>query len=271
MKPTYLLFVLLWLVSAVQASSINMIQLMNRPAEEVIPVIEPMLGQGDTISGRGFKIFLRSSPETLAQVKEMVAVLDAPAKILEVSVFQGSTRMLRELSISGNIQIESGDANLNVGTGNSNHSGSIAIGADNVSGSLSGVNTQQSLQNSPVHRVRVSEGREAYIETGKQVSFFSAGLEYTNVPTGFYVLPRLHGDQVTLAVSPFKNTQSGSGDGSIETQSASTTITGKMGQWLLIGGVSERSSSTQSGIGSQVSSEGQRDESIWIKADLIQQ
>ena len=268
MKPIVLLITLL-LASAVQAASVNIIQLMNRPAEEIIPVIEPMLGPGDAISGQGFKIFLRSSPETLAEVKEIVAALDAPAKTLQISVFQGSKRKLKKLGLSGNIQIANDDANVSVGSGNTTGGGSVTYGSGNVSGSVSGVDTQQGGQNSPVHRVRVSEGREAYIETGKQIPFFSGGIDSGNVLTGFYVLPRIHGDSVTLEVSPFKNSLTGSGGGSIQTQSAQTTITGPMGQWLLIGGVSEQSSQTQSGIGSQTSSQSRRNESIWIKAEQI--
>ncbi|MEM7561866.1 MAG: hypothetical protein AAF353_02320, partial [Pseudomonadota bacterium] len=166
----------------------------------------------------------------------------------QISVFQGSSQMLKQQGLNGNIQISNGQ----------------------VSGSVSGGQSQQSSQGGPTHRVRVSEGREAYIETGRQISFFSGGLSSRNVLTGFYVLPRVHGNQVTLEVSPFKNAQSNSGGGSIDTQSANTTITGRMGQWLLVGGVSEHSSHTQSGIVSQQSRESSRDESIWIKAELVQ-
>ena len=74
----------LLLASLVQADSITTIQLQNRPAEEVIPIVKPMLGADDAISGQGCKIFLRSSPETLARVRDMVEVLDTPAKILQV-------------------------------------------------------------------------------------------------------------------------------------------------------------------------------------------
>ena len=97
---------LLLLTSIAQAASINIIQLTNRQAVEVIPVIEPMLGPDDAISGQGFKIFLRSSPQTLAEVKEMIAALDTPGKTLQISVFQGSSHMLKQLGVSGNIQIE---------------------------------------------------------------------------------------------------------------------------------------------------------------------
>ena len=66
------------LVTAVHADSLRIIQLRNRPAIEVIPIVEPLLQSGDAISGHGFKIFLRSSAQTAAQVEDMIAALDSP-------------------------------------------------------------------------------------------------------------------------------------------------------------------------------------------------
>ena len=245
MKSLCLLLILLTQSSLLHAASLNIIQLTNRQAFEVIPVIEPMLAPGDAISGQGFKIFLRSSPETLAEVRAIIEALDTAGKTLQISVFQGSSRMLKQLAVSGNIQIQNG----------------------NVSGSLGGSSSEQSSQSGPLHRVRVSEGREAYIETGQRIPFFGHGSK--SVLTGFYVLPRVNGNQVILEVSPFKNSLSGSGNNSIDTQSANTTITGRIGEWLLIGGVSEQSSQTQSGILSQGSSESRSETSIWIRAELV--
>ena len=246
MKLAYTLLSLVLLVSTVQADSITTIQLLNRPAEEIMPIVKPMLGAGDVITGRGFKIFLRSSPETLAQVREMIDVLDSAAKILQITVFQGNTRTLSALDIGVNIQIESGDASVEIGTRtNQNATGSITYSTNNISGNLNSTSTRIRMEDNPIHQIRVTEGAQGYIETGEQFPYFSGanriapravagGIEYKNVTTGFYVLPRIHGDNVTLQVSPFKNSQSNARGGNIETQHANTTITGRVGEWLLM-------------------------------------
>lgn len=279
MKLVLKLLVLMLLASTAQADSIATIQLQNRPAVEIIPVIEPMLGASDAISGRGYKIFLRSSADTLAQVKDMIEALDIASKMLQISVYQGSARGVSELGIRGNIEVESGDARVSAGGGNNgNNGGSITYGTNSGSVRIGGESTRIRLNDDPIHQVRVAEGTEAYIETGKQIPVFSgtilpegvvSGIEYKDVVTGFYVLPRIHGDSVTLQVSPFKNSNKHTGGGNIQTQSARTTITGRMGQWLLIGGVTEQLKRKQSGIGSQTSTQSRNNESIWIKADLI--
>jgi type II secretory pathway component GspD/PulD (secretin) len=283
MKRLSLLPGLVLLVSAVQADSISTIQLQHRPAEDVIPIIEPMLGADDGISGQGFKIFLRSSPQTLARVREMVEDLDIPAKILQVSVFQGSARDLGELGISADVQIESGDASVDIGNGRDNDvdaGGSVTYSTSDGSVSLNGISTQKSLRDNPIHQVRVTEGAEAYIETGERVPYFygawkgrrgyGGSIEYEDAMTGFYVLPRIRGDNVILEVSPFKSSQSNTDGDNIDTQSAGTTVTGRIGEWLLVGGITEQLEQTQSVTGTTIATQSRDDTGIWVKADLVQ-
>ena len=114
MKYLFALLALLVLPASVQAASITTIELQNRPAAEIIPVVEPMLEAGDAISGRGFKIFVRTSPATLAQLREMIDALDVAARVLQISVFQGSTRGLSELGLGGSIRIDNGGASVSI-------------------------------------------------------------------------------------------------------------------------------------------------------------
>lgn len=279
-----LLCLMILLVSPVQADAINTIQLQNRPAEEIIPIVKPMLEPNDSITGQGFKLFLRSSPETLAQVKDMISNLDVAAKMLQISVFQGNDRDLRALSISGNIQIESGDTNVSIGTNRNKGGSDVSYSTRNASGGVNTSSTRGRLQDNPIHQLRVTEGTEGYIETGEQIPYFSGegwlvphdvggvgvGLGSKDVTTGFYVLPRIHGDKVTLQVSPFKQSQSETRGGDINTQRASTTITGRMGEWLPIGGTTEQTQRSQSRTDSYSSTQSRNNESIWIKADLVQ-
>ena len=60
------------------------------------------------------------------------------------------------------------------------------------------------------------------------------------VHSGFEVLPRVSGDTVTLEIRPFRAKRSPSGGGVIEQQELSTTVSGKLGEWMSIGGVEEQ-------------------------------
>jgi type II secretory pathway component GspD/PulD (secretin) len=271
MKRLCTILALLLLTFAVQAASITTIQLHNRPAEEIIPIVKPMLGAGEVITGSGFNLFLRASPQSLEQVRDIIDALDTAAKMLQISVFQGSERDLQTRSVSGNLQIEKGDASIGIGSGQNKSAGGISYNSGKVSGDINASSTQQHQSSKPVHQLRVSEGTEGFIQTGEQIPYLSGsnGTEYQQVTTGFYVLPRIHGDRVTLQISPFKNSLAKANAGRVETQSARTTITGRIGEWLPLGGVTEQSNRSQSSLGSSSSTTSRSQQSIWIKADLV--
>ena len=245
MKSIFALIFLLLTSVAGMAGSIETLQLRNRPAAEVIPIIEPLLESGESISGRGFKIFLRASPQTLADVRDLIAGIDVAAKTLMISVMHGSLQEIESTAISGSVRIEGG----------------------NVSGSLSGESTDSRRQSSPVHRLRVTEGNEGFIETGVSLPGFAA--VDVAASSGFYVLPRSHGDRVTLLISPFRSASGASNGSGVETLQAQTTITGRLGEWLPLGGVEQRSERSWSDGTGQRSSVRNQHHSIWIRADLL--
>ena len=275
---------LLLLSSGVLAQSVTTIQLQNRPAEEVIPIVQPMLGPDDAISGQGFRIFLKSSPDTVALVRDIVDFVDTAAKTLQILVFQGSEQDLAQHAINAGIRIEGDNASVEIGDGRGNSGaarGSAVYGTTNASGALEAVYAQRRLRDNPIHQVRVTEGNEAYIATGRQVPYFvggatvgrrvvAGGVEYEDALTGFYVIPRLRGDSVMFELSAFKNSPSPTGPGNIDTQSATTTVTGRVGEWLLIGGTSEQIERTQSGIGTTTTTHRSDRSGIWIRAEIVE-
>ena len=286
MKIFFLLLLTLYLFSTgAQADSITTIQLQNRPAEELIPVIKPMLGSGDSVTGRGFQLFIRTSASNLEQVRQMIRQLDVAAQLLQISVFQGNDRDLRALGVEGNFNYQDRNSNVNIGnTGTSSRGGDVHLSTRGASAGANTLSTRGRLSDNPIHTLRITEGTQGYIETGESIPYFSAGggwfsgrrgliggdIAYKDVTTGFYVLPRVNGEQVILNVSPFKQSQSKTRGGDINTQSASTQITGKLGQWLSVGGTTEQVQRSTTGIGTSQTTQSRNNESIWIKADLVQ-
>jgi type II secretory pathway component GspD/PulD (secretin) len=270
---------------AAVADAIQTIQLRHRPADEIMPVIKPMLGADDSLTGQGYQLFIRTSDSNFEQIKQMVSKLDTAAKLLLISVFQGNDRELRALGVSGNLEYQDGDANVSLGSTDKSakRGASVQYSTRNASAGAHTYSTRGRLSDNPIHQLRITEGSEGYIETGESIPYFSGsywrggrhgivegGVDYKDINTGFYVLPRAHGEQVTLDVSPYKQSQSGKRGGDIETQSASTRITGKLGHWLPIGGITEQTQSSSNRIGSYGSTQSRDNASIWIKADLVQ-
>ena len=78
------------------------------------------------------------------------------------------------------------------------------------------------------------------------------------------VTPRVNGDQVILDISQQDERV---GSGGIQSQSLNTQVSGRLGAWMQLGGISESSSRTDSGILNRNYSSGANELSIWVKVD----
>ena len=285
MKQTIaLVYLLLTLLANIAfADAIDTIALKNRPAEELIPIIKPMLDPGASITGQGFQLFVRTSNENMQQIRQLIAKLDTKARQLLISVFQGEERDLHSLDVDGQIQHEGDNFDANIGSSSSSErGGSVSYSTRNSRGGANTISTRGRSRDNPVYTLRITEGSQGYIQTGSSDPVFtggiwsgplfggvSAGLGYKDVQSGFYVKPRTHADQVTLNVHPYKESRSHTLGGAYDTQSASTVVTGKLGQWIQIGAVTEQTQRNQSSVGSISSTQSRNNAGIWIKADAL--
>src|SRR5262245_11422047 len=75
------------LIAAVSwAQSLTVIDLKYRRAEDLIPVLQPLLEQGGALTGQDYKLFVRASGSNLAQLRSAVAQLDKQQRQMLVSV-----------------------------------------------------------------------------------------------------------------------------------------------------------------------------------------
>ncbi|MGD9385256.1 MAG: hypothetical protein PVF28_01805, partial [Thioalkalispiraceae bacterium] len=65
MKKILALALLLVSSNLWSAMIIESIQLRHRPVEEIIPLIKPMLAADASITGTGYKLIIKSTPENL--------------------------------------------------------------------------------------------------------------------------------------------------------------------------------------------------------------
>lgn len=238
------------------AQSLTVIDLKYRRAEELIPVLQPLLEQGGALTGQDYKLFVRASSGNLAQLRSAVAQLDKQQRQMVVSV-RRSTAL--------DIQQEQASASGTLSTRNG-VSGTVRAGERNLQ-----------TNDSSVSSVQVLEGNAAFIGTGTTMPivtavavgggkrpFVAGAIEHRNLQSGFMVTPRVNGDQVILDISQQDERVGGNG---IQSQSLNTQVVGRLGSWIQLGGVSESSSSTNSGILSRSYSTGANELSVWVKVD----
>ena len=280
-----ILAILLLLIQtiSVTASELEMIELHNRPAEEIVPLIKPLLDNGESISGRGFQLILKADTARQAQIRELVKKLDRAAAQLMISVFQGSQRDLETLGIGAGAHYQDNHTDSHIGNDTGTGKGAeITLHGNPTQVTGKAYGTRARLRDKPVYRLRVTEGSEGYIETGKSIPYFSGqvyqnngqqivepSVTYKDVTSGFYVRPRLSGDRVILDISPQRNSLNSSHGGAVNIRRATTTISGRPGEWIPLGGTTEQAKRSSTRIGKSYSTQDRHSESIWIKADIV--
>lgn len=260
----------LLLASSLHAEEMQVINLKYRLADEILPILQPLVESGGVITGSDNVLFVRTSAGNFAEIQQAVATLDRAPRQLLISVGQGNAGGESSAGVSGSATIGGGDVQVGVNR---------PPGAEPGAQVQAEARTQQASVRS-VGSVRALEGNEAYIAIGQsrpvtttQVSpgwhgpTVSQTTEYRDASTGFYATARISGDRVTLQISPQQ--QAFRSRGTIATQSVTTTVSGRLGEWMPIGAVREQGSSSTNGMLVWGTRSSESEYSAWVKVDEI--
>jgi type II secretory pathway component GspD/PulD (secretin) len=92
---------------------------------------------------------------------------------------------------------------------------------------------------------------------------------YRDIGQGFYAAPRLAGDRITLEISPQFDTPGNQGYGSVNTQRISTTVSGRLGEWIELGGSGQQTGGRERGNLSVGTSEVRDNRSVWLLVEEL--
>ena len=261
--------------ATVAQTTVEVLPLKYRKSEQVIPVLQPLLGRDSSISGFQNQLVIRATPAELAQLKRVLADIDTMPKRLLITVRQDADldRARREAELSGSIGND--NARITVPGSGSREGGNVVFrdGDDRLRGRV--VDTQRSSSSSTSQTIQVLEGNSAFINVGESrpvrsrqvvrtvvngqiVDRVVEGTEYRSANTGFSVVPRVQGNLVTLDIDPQREVFEEGRRGAVNVQRVVTTVSGRLGEWMDLGGVNESRSDNQSvllGRGSTSSSE----------------
>lgn len=247
---------LLWLVAAAAcAQALEVIDLRHRTAEEVIPVLQPLLEPGDALSGSDHKLFVRASANNVAQLRRALAQLDRPPLQWLVSVRRASRRTIeREIATA-----------------------SVAAGNRGAIATVQATDDAAHRQGSSIASVQVLEGGSAFISTGQSVPVVSAVVlgghrpwigataSHRDVSSGFLVTPRVAAQRVTLDIE--QHAQWVGASQAVETQAITTQVSGALGEWITLGGVSEPASARSGDLLSGRYSTRSDEMEVWVKVE----
>jgi type II secretory pathway component GspD/PulD (secretin) len=256
--------------AAALAGEMQVIDLHYRRAEEVIPILQPLLDPGDALTGMDDKLFVRAGPAALERVTQALEVLDRAPRQLVITVGQGTVTDVVATDARGAATVSGGDVSVGVNR---------PPGADtSVQVVVAGRRQQADLRN--LSSVRATEGMEAYVSLGQQVPFTTTGVTpgwsgpivtqsttFRDVGTGFYATARLHGDMVTLVISSRQQSYDRTHGGTIRTAGTDSAVTARLGEWVELGAVSESGSGSSGGLLTWGRRSAQSQYSAWLKVE----
>ncbi len=223
---------------------LQILQLRSRSAEQVIPILRPLLEPSGVLTGQGYQLIVRTSPKNLAEMRAVLDSIDRPPRRLVISVRQGATaEEMRRIADSRSASDQRIDQRVQVLEG-----GHAMIGFE---------------ESRPLQQRQVFRSPD-----GRVVRETTTVIQQAS--TGFEVVPRLSGDTVHLEIAPQREGfVSGGAPGAIESQRVATTVSDRLGEWIDLGGASSSSARSGSGILSSGESRASGTSSTWVNVEEL--
>ncbi|MDD5300960.1 MAG: hypothetical protein PHD65_10760 [Gallionella sp.] len=285
MKNILASFALL-LFSAPVWAELEIIALKHRRVEELLPIIQPLLDKGDVASGMNYQLILRTSPRNLAQIRELLESLDTAPRSLKITVMQDvdSETATRLIEASGSVGLNR-ETRVTVPGSVSNSGLNIDLGQGQDRLKAHVTSTRSLEDDRKTQQLRVLEGNRALVRSGQSVPVPQRQViqnqwgtqvidstQYQEVGSGFYVLPRVNGDRVTLEISAQNDSlapNSGSNP-TMRVQQTSSVVSGRLGEWLEVGGLGQKKNTDDSAVSSRSTSRTREQRSVLIKVEEVQ-
>jgi len=237
-----------------QQTVLEVIPLRYRAAAELIPVIQPLLAPGGSVSGFQGQLVVRTTPANLDEIKRILAGLDTAPRQLLITVRQDADRARSGSAAEVSGSLGGDHARATIPGSRDSRGGNVVLreGDDHVR--LHVLEGSGSQGDRSAQSVRVLEGREAFLRE-------AAG--------GIYVRPRVAGDRVTVDVSAQRESLSGQPQRGINVQGVVTTVSGRLGEWIEIGGISQDAGGSQSVLLGRTTTASRDSRRVLIKVEEV--
>lgn len=252
-RRTFCLLMCAWASGLAFAQQLvtEVIELRYRTADQILPVLQPLLAPGGTLSAMSGRLIVRTTPDNLAQIQDVLGQIDIRPRRLMISVRHEAdlARSERGAEVSGRVAI--GDDAVVSSAGSPPRRGASVQG----NGVRARVYSSEDQRGERIaQQVQVLDGGQATIRVGQSVPIrtrhwvqtphgrrLQEFVEYREVDAGFVVTPRVVGDQVTLDVIASGDRTHPHAAGGVQVQRVHTTVTGRLGEWIELAGIGEES------------------------------
>jgi type II secretory pathway component GspD/PulD (secretin) len=236
---------LLLICSFSALAATEVVQLNYRTSDDLLPVAKSFLGKEGTVSAYGNQLIVKAEPGKIDELRSLLGQLDKAQKRLMISV----------------------------DTSDNTTQDSQSMGPTHI------INRSTDSRDGGIQQVQASEGVPALIQVGQSVpltttstdsnGYAKSDTQYRNVTQGFYVTASLTGDTVHLSISTNHDRMSQERPDVVNIQSTDTNVTGRLGEWITLAGISEQSQANQNALVQSRSTQGRGDMSLRVKVDAL--
>lgn len=235
--------------SFANADETRIVQLKHRSAAEIIPLIQPLLGPNDAITGTDFRLIVRTSDKNFREIERLLAQLDAARRQLRITVKQTVAREAENSGVGVSGEVKNDNVRIQLPRQSPPDNRGAIVQKDGLR--LETRQTRTTSSNSSTQFVSTLDGSPAFVRVGqsfphvqrilaiagKQQVLLAQGVSFHNVVTGFDVTPHVQGESILLQIAPRLSSLSNPTTGLVNFQEYSTTVVVKPGDWVDIGGL----------------------------------
>lgn len=253
--------------TAAHAAS-EVIELNYRMAHDVLPAAQSVLGTEGRVTAYGNQLIVNASPDKIAELRSVLDSIDTQPRRLLITVDTQGTQYNRERGYQADGTISGRHGEIIIGQGEQDGRDRVRIIRNNTQNRDGSLRTIQTL-----------EGSAALVQVGQDVPLHSTRYgpygqvqdhtEYRSVNQGFYVTATVHGDHVQIEIDSQNDRRSTRQTGVVNTQSTSSRVSGRLGEWISVSGTQQDNNSREDGFLQKRYSTVREDSQLQLKVEVL--
>lgn len=253
-------------ISLALHAATEVIPLEFRMADDVLPIAQSVVGDQGKVNAYGNQLIVNAPAAIISELRDVLSKLDTEPRRLLISVDTQNTAAGGEEGY----QVDGGGliSDIEVQNSRSDSNGQARIIRRSTNSHDGGVQQVQAIEGHPA-LIQVGQSVPITTTTGDGYGQVYQQTQYRDVARGFYATATVQGDRVQVSISSHNDRMSASQSGTIDVQQTDTRVSGRLGEWISLGGIDESAQSTNSGMLRRYSSESHRDLSLRLKVDAL--
>ena len=261
-----------------QTMMTKVIELNYLPADQVIQLIQPLMQNGEKVSGSGQTLIVKVSPQTLTQIRDILHRIDVPPVTFNVSIYQGdpnwlssqnsnsvsySTQPQSEKLRSQSVHVMSGESAL-ISTGEEVPIITSVTGSQGIVNGGTSSNSGRAAATSNRGTGAVNGGNNA-----QNGNYFGITYEQHNIKNGLMVSPVLKGSQVQLSVKRVREQVNAAGGQQFDNQKVVTTVIVPLNKWVSLGSAEGSQDSDSTATSYSAGKPFSQNSTLYIKVSVV--